>query len=261
MSLSSLALAPPSGRDRPLIIDDTDYATSVIRQGSEPPWTDPAALAGYFGQVQALLNADATWIDVQRWQQAHLQTHLSIVTAMAERSRTGYALRTLLGETTLVDSFVTAAGTIAQTTRRSLVLRVPSPGAWLRWAHDVAGTSPDEIDPDDADGAAMYIAEWLGKLGALPVDAIVLDTEGAPPTLAETLAEYTSISNVAAHFDWSVLLRRTDRIETGPAVSVGVLKPEFWCDGAEMPEEGVVITTIPAGANPELVLDKLKQMA
>ncbi|WP_298446492.1 hypothetical protein [Gordonia sp. (in: high G+C Gram-positive bacteria)] len=260
MSLTSLAAAPPTGRGRPLIIDDTDYATAVIRQGSTPPWTDVAALAGHFGQVHSLLNADATWIDVQRWQRAHLQIRRELVAGMAERSRTGYALRALLGAPDLVEEFVLAAGTVAQTTRRNLVLRVPSPAAWLAWAHAVAGTSPDEIDADDADGASMYIAEWLGQLGALPVDAVVLDATGAPEGLVESLSEYTAITNVAAHFDWSVLLRHPDRVEVGTGVTVGVLPAGFWCDGAEMPEGDVVLTTIPAEANPETVLDKLKQM-
>ncbi|MBD0022297.1 hypothetical protein GII33_02470 [Gordonia pseudamarae] len=261
MSLISLAAAPPSGRSRPLIIDDTDYATTVIGQGSSPPWTDIASLAGYFGQVQALLNADATWVDVQRWQRAQLDSRPDIVTDMGARSRAGYALRTLLGDPELVQQLVKAVATVADTTRRRLILRVPSPGTWLAWAHEVAGTPIEEIDADNADGASMYVAEWLGQLGTLPVAAVVLDAVETPDGLTEALAEYTSITNVAQHFGWSVVMRYTDRVDTGTDTTIGILPAEFWSGGSAVPETDIVLTRIPAQANPEVVLDKLKHLA
>ena len=53
-SLKSLITSPASGRTRPVLIDHTDYATAVIRQGQPIPWADLAALTGHHGQVHAL---------------------------------------------------------------------------------------------------------------------------------------------------------------------------------------------------------------
>ncbi len=50
MSLKTLAAAPPSGRPRPLLINDDGYSTAVIRQGAPIPWTDTTLAAGHFGR-------------------------------------------------------------------------------------------------------------------------------------------------------------------------------------------------------------------
>ncbi|NDK88285.1 hypothetical protein GYA93_01600 [Gordonia desulfuricans] len=261
MSLAGLTSAPPSGRTRPLLIDDTAYATAVIRQGAPIPWTDLAALVGHFGQTRSLLDPDAVWLDVRRWQQAQLERTPDLVTEMGRRSRTGYALRTLLGDDDLVAGLVTAVTTIGTSSRRPVVLHVPSPASWLSWAHGVAGTDLDEVDEDAADSASMYIAEWLGRLGAVPVSLVLLDAVGSPADTRESLSEYGSVTNVAKHVGWSVALRHADMVEAADDVVIATVPETFWTSSGDPDPEilgaDILLATIPAAASPEHVLDRL----
>lgn len=263
MSFATLVSELPSGRSRALLIDDGAYATAVLRQGAPIPWTDVAALTGHFGQTHALLDPDAVWFDVQQWQDAQLSERPALIEAMGARSRTGYAVRTLLGDDDLADDLVTAARTVAERARRPIALRVPSPAQWSAHAHAVAGTAVADVDADAADSASMYVAEWLGRLTSLPVSVVVLDAaSGTPGTTvsAEELSAYTSITNVAGHLGWSVALRDGHRVETTDATSVAVIAPEFWTTGAPVPDGDVLLTSIPSTASPEAVLDKLSTL-
>jgi hypothetical protein len=261
MSVKSLVAAPPSGRARPLLINDVDYSTAVIRQGAPIPWTDTTLAAAHFGQVRGLLEPDASWVDVRRVHRAHADARPELVAAMGARARSGYPLRTLLGDEAVLAATLEVLDTLGRTTRRPLVLHVPSPASWLSWAHDVAGNPLDGVDPDRADSASMYVAEWLGRLGSLPVALVVLDARGRPMQTAERLAAYTSITNVAGHFDWSLAIWADTGIEAAPKdPAIGLLPDEFWTAGADIPDADVLVTTIPDSASPERVLEQLAKL-
>lgn len=258
MMLKTLVAEPPSGRRRPVLIDAADYATTVIRQGVPIPWTDTAALAAHFGQVRGLLDPDAQWIDIRRMLEAHCAERPERVTAMAARSRTGYPLRTVLGDDTLASAIIESLGTVAATSGRPLVLHLPSPACWLAWAHRLAGNPLDGVDADRADSASMYVAEWLGRLGNLPLALLLFDARPMEPVAAEQLSSYTALANVAAHFDWSLAMWQSDGI-AGPvgAPSFGVVPEAFWTTGATAPEADVLVATVPSSGTPETVLEQL----
>ncbi len=263
MSVTALTAATPSGRSRPLLIDDTDYCTAVVRQGAPIPWTDTTMTAAHFDQVRALLDPDALWIDVSRLLGAHTDARPDLVAAMGARTRTGYPLRTLLADSEVLTASREMLETVAKTARRQLLLHVPSPASWLASAHRVAGNPLDEVDADRADSASMYIAEWLGQLGSLPIALILLDARDS--MLAETLAPYTAVANVASHFDWSLAMRSADGIHTAAGdPTIGILGPEFWTGSADtahpVPDADVLVTSIPASASPEGVLDQLAKL-
>ncbi|MGB3480616.1 MAG: hypothetical protein WBB07_00180 [Mycobacterium sp.] len=258
MSVKSLVAAAPSGRSRPLLIDDAEYSTTVIRQGAPIPWADTTSVVGHFGQVRGLLDPDALWVDARRLHAAHHSLRPDLVTAMGARTRTGYPLRTLLGDDDLLGATVETLTTLATTSRRELVLAVPSPAQWLAWAHDVAGNPLDGVDADRADSASMYIAEWLGRLGAVPVALVLMDARGQAAETAELLESYTAIANVASHFGWSLALRNNTGIETAPGdPQIGVIGDDYWTGEADVPAADVLVTTIPGTAAPEQVLDRL----
>ncbi|AQA01802.1 hypothetical protein BVC93_04395 [Mycobacterium sp. MS1601] len=262
MSVKSLVAATPSGRSRALLIDDAEYSTAVIRQGEPIPWADTTALVGHFGQVRGLLDPDALWVDLRRLQAAHLAARPDLVTAMAARTRTGYPLRTLLCDDDLMSATVDALATVAGTSRRELVLAIPSPAVWLTWAHDIAGNPLDGVDEDRADSASMYLAEWLGRLGSVAVALVLLDAREQAAGTPERLDAYTAIANVASHFGWSLALRHTAGFETAPGdPEIAVLPGEFWTGEAEVPDAEVLVSTIPAAAAPERVLDRLAALA
>ncbi|WP_020661490.1 hypothetical protein [Amycolatopsis benzoatilytica] len=258
--LDNLVAAPPSGRQRALLLDSDDYATAVVRQGSPIPWGELAAFTGFVGQVNALLSPDATWIDGGAFYADRLAANPDLGQAMGARSRTGYALRTLLGDPDGIEQLVRAGETVGSATRRPLVLACPSPGRWLALAQHLAAKPVAEVDPDAADTASMYIAQWLGKLGALPVALVVFDARGGAGGAAiapESLAAYTSITNVADHLGWTVALWTTDGVETRGETVFGVVPSEYWTDGGALPDGDVLLATIPRDATPERVLEQL----
>ncbi|MHA7662743.1 hypothetical protein [Mycolicibacterium sp. HS_4_1] len=263
MSVTALTAATPSGRRRPLLIDDADYCTAVVRQGAPIPWTDTTLAAGHFDQVRALLDPDALWIDVSRLLGAHTDARPDLVDAMGARTRTGYPLRTLLTDSEVLTASREMLETVARTTRRPLLLHLPSPACWLASAHRLAGTPLDEVDADRADSASMYIAEWLGQLGSLPIALTLLDARDS--LVPESLAPYTAVANVASHFNWTLAMWNTDGICTAAGdPGIGILGPEFWTDDADLahtvPDADVLVTCIPASASPERVLDQLAKL-
>lgn len=274
-SLQSLVTAPRSGRSRPLLVEHDAYGGAVVRQGGAIPWTDLAALSGYVGQVQSLLDPDAVWLDVEALYAAHLAAEPGLLGELGARSRPGYALRTLLGDPSAADRVATTVRTLADLTRRPVLLDVPSPARWLGRVHAAAGTPVDAVDADRADTASMYLAQWLGKLGGLPVALVLLDARAAAGDLAvvtaETLPDYSSIANVVGHFEWGLALRGAGGVEV-PAgqATVTEIPGTFWAgtdlnDNGDVeaadPTAGVLLTTIPAEAPPERVLERLARLS
>ncbi|TVT51595.1 hypothetical protein FNH05_14565 [Amycolatopsis rhizosphaerae] len=260
-SLQSLVAATPSGRARPLLVDSDAYAVTVLRQGAPVPWTDLAALAGHAAQVHALLDPDALWVDIEALYGAHLGAEPDLLAAMGARSRTGYALRTLLGAESGVDSVLTTVRTLAEATRRQVVLDVPSPARWLARAHALAGTPLAEVGEDHADSASMYLAEWLGRLGTLPVALVLLDARAAEGDARvvdrEALSAYSSLANVAGHFEWTLALRAGDGVEAPRGEpGIALVPEEHWLGHADLPEADVLLASIPPSASPERVLEQ-----
>ncbi|WP_218014526.1 hypothetical protein, partial [Mycolicibacterium palauense] len=186
-----------------------------------------------------------------------------VLAAMGARSRTGYALKTLLAEPDLLAATLDTLATLATTSRRQLVLSVPSPALWLRWSHEIAGTALDSVDADRADSASMYVAEWLGHLGGVPVALVLADARGqGVDGEPERLETYSALTNVVSHFDWSVAIRHDSEIRSTPGgPALGVLGDDFWTGDAEVPDADVLVTAIPGSAPPEHVLDQLAKLS
>lgn len=122
MTITSL-----SGRAVPLILDHADYGSAVLLQGAPIPWTDLPALVGYLRQVQALLDPDALYLDAGALLSPARRACQGLIGEMAARSRTGYALRTLLASPELLDFASVTIRTAADAVRREVTLAVPSP--------------------------------------------------------------------------------------------------------------------------------------
>ena len=164
-----------------------------------------------------------------------------------------------------MDRVLTTVRALADATRRQVVLDVPSPARWLGRAHALAGKPLTEVDEDHADSASMYVAEWLGKLGTLPVTLVLLDareTDGDPRVLAaETVSAYSSLANVVGYFEWTLALRGQDRVEV-PAgePSIALVPEDHWTGGADLPAADVLLASIPPTASPERVLEQRTRM-
>ena len=177
--------APPSGRSQATWFDSLAYCRAKLLSDGPVPWDSPGEVAAFFGKAQGMFRSDALLVDLGdllAWRVGHDGL---LRTAMAARSRPGYALRTLLGDeqaravaAEAVTAVAASAGVVP------VVLSVPSPARWLAVAAAQAGAGAGAEagppDPDRAETAAMYTADFLRTFAGLGVDGLLLD-EGPPP--------------------------------------------------------------------------------
>lgn len=167
---------PPSGRDTAVIIDHQQYAQAVILRSQPIPWADPTAYSQFLGQAQGLLKPDTTLLDLGAFYEHALATNEALNSSLSARSRTGYALKTLLADGATAGAALELASVVSQTSRAPLVLQIPSPMRWLARTHQLSGAGTvTDLNVHHAENAAIYIADWLRRLSKLPVSMLLLD--------------------------------------------------------------------------------------
>lgn len=260
-SLTTLIDEPRSGRARAVLIDSHDYAQSVFLQGKPVPWQEPMAYANFFGQVQGVLKSDLALLSLDRFYAQRVAAEPKLQAAMAAKSRTGYALRTLLNDAETTAFVIELATVFSQTQRVPVVLQIPSPMQWLARTHPFSGaTDVSGLDADNAENASMYVADWLRGFAALPLMAVMLDDRG-PMVGAESvpLSTYSPIANVTDHYRWALGQRHDDRVELhGSELSGTVIGADFWStDTAALPDGDFLVGEVPREAVPEQVLSRI----
>ena len=264
MDFDSVLSAPRSGRDRAVIIDHHDYAQSVFLRGQPVPWTDPVRYSNFVGQAQGLLNPDVTLLDLGRFHTARIAANEPLRESMSARTRTGYALKTLLADRETAQQACELASVLAQTSKAPLVLQIPAPTVWLASTHETCGVgTAADIDVDDAENMSVYIADWLRGLSQLPVTAVLLDARSAGSPLPEVpMTTYTPILNVTEHYRWSLGQRGATRVSILNGPDGAVIPEQFWAaDGQSLEDAAFYLAEIPAGAVPETVLTQLATLA
>ena len=126
----------------------------------------------------------------------------------------------------------------------------------------------------------VYVADMLRTFGSLGVDALLLDEGSAPESGLIHPEAYRSVLNVADHYGWPVLIR-TDAAAAwlhgsipgvtawlGPApvdVTSGrwgvVATAGFWDGDNPAPDAGFVLVPVPAQADPEVVMKRVRALA
>jgi hypothetical protein len=153
--------AAPSGRATPVWFDSLAYCREKLLAGEQVPWASPGELTAFTGKAQGMFRSDALLVDLAELAAWRAAADAALRTAMGARSRVGYALRTLLadeeGRTVAVDAVSASSGVSGGT---PVVLTMPSPSRWLSISAEQAGAGRS-ADPDSADAAAMYIADFL----------------------------------------------------------------------------------------------------
>jgi hypothetical protein len=272
--------APPSGRARPVWFDAAAYGRTRLLGGGEVPWPAPAELTSFFGKTQAMFGSDAILADVADLFAQRAAADQALRAAIAARSRPGYALRTMLGDEQARADAAEAIGALAATKGTvPLVLTVPAPGQWLAAAAARAHPGAAAPDASQAETAAMYSADFLRTFGDLGVDGLLLD-EGPVPGAELTDPEaYRPVLNVAEHYGWPVLIRTEAAAAwpygpvpgvavwigssegSGPPARWGVVAgPEFWVDTDPPADADLVLAQIPALADPEAVMKRVRAL-
>jgi hypothetical protein len=288
--------APPSGRFRPVWFDAVAYGRARLLGGGDLPWQAPAELTSFFGKTQAMFGSDAVLADVADVFAQRAAADQALRAAMAARSRPGYALRTLLGDERARADAADAVGALAATKGAvPLVLTVPAPGRWLAAAAAQAhpGAAPPEAG--QAETAAMYSADFLRTFGDAGVDGLLLDEGPVPAGQLTDPEAYRPVLNVAEHYGWPVLIR-TEAAAAWPhgpvpgvALWIGsavpapvpapvpadtdaaagggapgrwgvVAGPDFWADADPPADADLVLAQIPAQADPEAVMKRVRAL-
>lgn len=261
-TLASLVAAPQSGRPKVLLFDHYDYASSVILRGSDVPWDNATAYSAFFAQAQGLLRPDAALLDLPRLYDHLTAGNTRLETAMAARSRTGYALRTLLADSDTNKAVLDFATVFAQTSRQPVVLRIPSPMEWLIRTHRFGGADSVDLAADDAENASMYVSDWLRSFAALPVAGVLLDdrtSDEGRRRVPVALEAYTPIANVTSNYRWTLGQLDDAQVHLLGETAVGAYIPgRFWLDAdVQLPPADFYFAEIPSSARPEDVLSRL----
>jgi len=274
--------APPSGRIRPVWFDAAAYGRARLLGGGDLPWQAPAELTSFFGKTQAMFGSDAVLADVADVFAQRAAADQALRAAMVARSRPGYALRTLLGDERARADAADAVGALAATKGAvPLVLTVPAPGRWLAAAAAAANPGAAPPEAGQAETAAMYSADFLRTFGDAGVDGLLLDEGPVPAGQLTDPEAYRPVLNVAEHYGWPVLIRTEAAaawphgpvpgvaLWIGSAAPAGsgapgrwgiVAGPDFWADADPPADADLVLAQIPAQADPEAVMKRVRAL-
>ncbi|MET9326154.1 hypothetical protein [Tsukamurella sp. NPDC003166] len=255
----------------------TDYVTELL--GEPVPWLDVDGVVAWHRRATGLIDSAVVEVDGAAVLATWIGAHPDLVSEMAERTRPTAPLRTLFADeglrvllADLVGSLKSALGGRSV----ALVLGAPESMAALAYRSAFDGVEP-EWDEDDVDSAAVYTADLLRTLSESGLDALVIgESDSGEPLTADRVELYGPIHNVAAHYRWAFgLVARsvpadlpasraprfwvTGREVDGVATAV-LIDEGFW-DGdppAERPARGVLLARVPARAQPERVLERVR---
>jgi hypothetical protein len=258
--------SPPSGRAVPLILDHVSFGSARLLHGAAVPWSEAVDCQNYFGQADGLLRPDVTLVDVGAAYTHHLAVRPELVEAMGARTRPGYALKTMLADQALADAVIGIVRVLAETSRLPLVLQVPAPLRWLALTSTAAGSGDiAALTVEHGEAASMYLADWLRRIGSLPVALLLLDgrrhdDRALAAVVPDDLASYTPLVNACDHYRWGLGLRTDERLELHGSDAVGVVLPgSFWVD-EQAPHGSLLLGEIPADAEPGQVLERLASL-
>jgi hypothetical protein len=268
VSLAEVIREPPTGRTRAVVLDFHDYAQTVFLKGRRAPWGEAMAYSNFLGQAQGVLKSDALILPLDRFYDDLLTNSPDLRVAMGAKSRTGYALRTLLGDSDATIRAVEFVTTFVKTQRSPVILQLCSPFRWLTETHALVGGEA-ELDGDNAENSAMYVADLLRGFAALPLAGILLDDRtpaGAASGLAVEFDAYSPVANVTENYGWSLAMRRAGGITLAGIGVVGApISADYWSGDASvspvLPAGDFLIGEIPSDAVPETVMSRIAGMS
>ena len=272
---------PPSGRSKAVWFDSLAYCRAKLLSGRPVPWAAPGELAAFTAKAQGMFHSDALLVDLADLFAWRASTDSELRAAMGARTRPGYALRTLLADEQARAAAVDAIRTTGAEGRTPpVIVCIPSPARWLTISAAQAGHEAEPPDADRADTAAMYIADFLRTFATTPVAGVLLH-EGATEAAGLIGADaYRPVFNVTDHYGWSALIC-TEAARAWPsgavagvAAWIGSAPPvqppgpwglhagdDFWGGGEARTDADFVLAVVPAQADPEVVMTRVRALS
>lgn len=263
----------------PLWVDAWAYGQRLLGNGQDAPWLDTSAFVAWHRQLQALVSSDVVLIEAGDFYRCWLQANPNLQAVMAQKRRLGYALRTLLADTSARNQLHEVITALCEGYQdRPVLLALPSPRQWIGWAYCQA-RQLDKIDVswDDAESASMYVADFLRSFADSALSGLLIrDVAAAGPSCEAEVNRYLPVINVAGHYQWQLVLygcsddyiatpeqKITYCIHRQPGVPGGLhLADDCW-HGERLPVPGgqdFWYATVPEDANPEQALETLSTL-
>ena len=256
-----------------LWLDDYAYSQALLA-GGRTPLLESGEYVAYRRKASGLLKAEVTVVPLGTAAALWAEGHPALKEAMAAKKRAVVPLRTLLGDEELRANVVeTVRALRGAFPALPLVLSIPSPRAWVNLAYRIAFGADTEVGGDEADSAAVYVAEFLRSFGESGVDGVLMiEGEGADPANADEIAWYQPVTNLAQHYRWALGLQFADgsgyagdvkgvdftiASKALPGAVAGVVVDFGGADAPSAPAGGFRFARIPADAVPEKVLERL----
>lgn len=222
----SLAEKLPDGSGKAGIrvwLKSSGYARRLLLGEAGDPWLSAAGFLAFFSQAHGLLRPDVAMLEVDGLLSSWAARHPDLVADMASKRRVSFPLRKLLEaegpRALLAEVLVAVDGCLRG--QAPAVLSMPTPRSWLRLANGMVGRDDAEIEPDDVEDAAMYMADFLRSVGSAPVGGILLD-DGADAATADDVERCRPIINIARHYRWGTVWRSAGDGDAMAAMSQAV---------------------------------------
>lgn len=257
----------------PLLWIDADEYCAQLFGGGQLPWLDAGGWLAWQRKAQGLLKSDVAVLSIAPVVDAWISAHPSLQQAMAAKPRLLSPIRALLADENLRAHLrELASGLRASHAALPLVLVLPSPRLWIALAYAQAFPSEAaaEVSADDADAAAVYVADFLRAFGDAGLDALLLvEVVDSMPANDDELSCYGAVFNVAAHYRWACGLRLPAGggfdaapldFVIAPDAPKGTRRHGVWIDAMTGAAPRFAYLQVPPGLQPERVLERLAEL-
>lgn len=257
-------------------LKSSGYARRLLLGEGGDPWESAPRYLSFFTQAHGLLRPDVGVVDVGDLYRSWVGRYPALKTQMAAKSRAAFPLKRMLEEEGPRRLLAEVVEAVAASLRGQtpLVLAFPAPRRWLAEAAAFAGREGIPIDADMVESAAMYMADLVRVVSALPIGGLLLEEDQAAE--AGDMDASRPLVNVARHYRWGLALRGRGGgatcefdalISTEPVAgadfALGLdVNRDLWSGGPLAALEGgqFYFAEIPEGAEPESVLQQLARL-
>ncbi|RTL57015.1 MAG: hypothetical protein EKK46_03290 [Rhodocyclaceae bacterium] len=258
------------------------YTRRLLLGESGDPWESASKYLAYFSQAQGLLKPDVAVIEVGELFDAWLQRNPAAKAELTAKRKLSFPLRKLLEQTAPRELLAEIVEAVVAHLRGQapVVLAMPSPRFWLHLANRAVDREV-ELDDDNIEDAAMYVADLVRSVSSLPVGGILFEEAPGDVLPGPVNAElYRPMVNVAKHYRWPLALRLGGgALSEAPALAdidvfIGAdglpvagsahgvdISASLWTqDAAPLAQNQFYFVEIPRDAQPEQVLERLARL-
>ncbi len=182
-------------------LDHMAFAKATLLPDSDLPWMDAPAFAQWQAKALGLLGKHVVLIPLAGGITAWLRHHPEAIQELRQAKGPLGMTRMLCahaGFTQWLQDLILNLKTTLPSGQAAVV--IPGPAAWMALLlTEVQGVTAPSIDPEDAEDAAVYLANALRRIPADALDRLLIDVRVAQ---GDSLAGLDTLQKVATHYQW-----------------------------------------------------------